>query len=232
MKRIFGTIVALAAVLSFGTVSSAAILGYDLTGVSTLNTPSTLAPNPPGYFTTPFGAGSYLGINTDTNGDTVEGDVSLIGGVYYTSGVTNLGAYGTFISSTKTFINGGTGTLTGSQIVWGAGTSLYTDPSGTFGCTGPICGLLGITEGVVYPIAVYQAFVASQGVVQIPSFSLGTWNLSPGGFAGTGPVVTAIVPPSTPASFLLLGGVRVPEPSTIALLLLGLGGIAVRARKA
>src|SRR5258706_4267994 len=101
MNRILGTVVALAAVLAFGTVSHAAPLTFDLTG-SVLQTGSSLAP-PPGYFTTPFSPGSSLTINPDTNGDGIigqAGDVSLVGGTLVINGITNLGPYGTFISAT------------------------------------------------------------------------------------------------------------------------------------
>src|SRR5258706_3111436 len=81
MNRILGTVVALAAVLAFGTVSHAAPITFNLAG-STLQTGSSLAP-PPGYFTTPFSPGSSLTINPDTNGDGLTGqaaDGSLLGG--------------------------------------------------------------------------------------------------------------------------------------------------------
>ena len=233
MKRIFGTIVAFAAVLAFGTVSSAALITYDLNAFTTFNTASTLAPNPPGYFISPLSPGSVVGLNTDTNGDSIEGDVSITGGTLFLDAITNLGAYGTFISHVKTYVGGATGTLSGSQILWDANTaSFYTDPSSTFGCTGAICGLLGITEGVVYPIAVYQAFTASQGVVPVNPTSLGTWNLSAGDFTAGGIAVVGAVA-GQPAQWYLFAGHRVvPEPGVIALMLLGLSGIALRARKA
>ena len=57
MKRIIGTVVALAAVLAFGTVSSAAVIVFDVSGTGSVNTVSQFAPAPPGYFITPFCAG-------------------------------------------------------------------------------------------------------------------------------------------------------------------------------
>jgi hypothetical protein len=235
MNRILGTVVAFAAVLAFGTVSHAASTTYNLTGTSVLQTGSTLAP-PPGYFTTPFTAGSYASINTDTNGDSVEGDVSLTAGSLNIIGTTDLGPYGTFLSNTNVALTGGTGTLSGSTILWNSDTAGVT--TGTFGCTGAICGLLGITEGTVYPISVYQAFVASQGVVQVNPFSLGSWNYVPGG-PGVGSItsltqsVIATAGAGGPtATWYLFQGGAVPEPGTFALVLLGLGGLALRSRKA
>jgi hypothetical protein len=211
---------------------------FDLSGASTFNTASTLAPTPPGYFISPLSAGSNISINTDTNGNGILGeasDVSVTGGTLYLNSVTNLGAYGTFLSSVTTHVSGGTGTLSGSNILWDAtpGTNFDTDPSSTFGCTGAICGLLGITEGVVYPISVYQAFTASQGVTPVNPAALGTWALTGTGFAATGIAIVGVVgTPPGPAQWYLFAGSTVPEPGTFALVLLGLGGLALRSRKA
>ena len=234
MNRILGTVVALAAVLAFGTVSHAAPITFNLAG-STLQTGSSLAP-PPGYFTTPFSPGSSLTINPDTNGDGLTGqagDVSLLGGTLVINGVTNLGAYGTFISATTVTLTGGTGTLTGTSLLWNTDTG--TSTAGTFGCTGAICGLIGITEGVVYPISVYQAFVAAQGVTALNPLSLGPMNFVFSGPSGTldstGLAVSAIVAATGgPASWDTFHGV--PEPSAFVLVLLGLGAVALRSRKA
>jgi hypothetical protein len=232
MKRIVGTIVALGAVLAFSTAAHAASITYSLGGTSTFNTASSLAPAPPGYFITPLGAGSNITINTDTNGDSVVGDVSITGGTLYVSGTTNLGAYGTFISSVTTFVSGGTGTLTGSNILWDANTSFTTDPSSTFGCTGAICGLLGITQGVVYPIAVYQAFVASQGVTPVNPAALGTWALTGSGFNATGIAIVGAAAAGPAQWYLFAGNGSVPEPGTLVLVALGLAGLSLRSRKA
>lgn len=224
MKRIVGTIVAFAAVLAFGTASSAAVI--NLSGTSWLGTASTLAPNPPGYFQTFLSAGSYAVVN-----DSNPANVQLVGGTLRTSGVTDLGAYGTFISDVTTYMYGATGALSGSDIVWATGATFAVDPASTFGCTGAICGLLGLTQGVVYPIAVYQAFTASQGVVPVNPVALGTWSIAGSIMSASGVAITGIVPPSTPAQFYFFAG-TVPEPGVLILFALGLGAVSLRRRNA
>jgi hypothetical protein len=253
MKRILGTIVALAAVLAFGTVSHAAILTFDVsasggpaaTACGTaaggcLQTGSTLAP-PPGYFTTGFATGSFVQVQTDTNGDGIlgqPGDVSFLTGSLHIAGTTDLGPYGTFISDVTVAMSNGQGTLSGEDILWYNSAATNIASTGTFGCTGAICGLIGITEGVVYPIAVYNAFVAAQGVVAQNPIKLGLWDISGSSILGSSMAVTGIVGTTGgPAAWYLfgpnnLGPAPAPEPGTFALLLLGLGGLALRSRKA
>jgi len=237
MTRIIGAIVALGAVLAFGARSNAAVITFNVTG-SSYNTASALAP-PPGYFTSFLGAGSNITINTDANGDGTVGDVSLVNGTLYLSGPTDLGDYGTFNSTVTTYLSGATGTLnTGTgQIAWNALTAVYTtDPGSTFFCTGAICTILapppGLEENTVYPLSVYTDFVASQGVVPIDPFSLGTWQLTgPAGFqALNAAFVAQVAANGTPTAWYVFSAV--PEPGFLALTLLGLGGIALRARKA
>ncbi|MFI5316704.1 MAG: PEP-CTERM sorting domain-containing protein, partial [Myxococcota bacterium] len=155
---------------------------------------------------------------------------------------TDLGAYGTFISNTVTTLSGGTGTLSGENILW-TGANTHAVTTGFFGCTGAICGLLGITEGggpfgpgpTGYPISVYQAFVASQGVVQVDPFSLGTWLISGGHIDASNMAIYARASANNGrAAWYVFGNtiLGAPEPGTFALVLLGIGGLALRSRKA
>lgn len=222
MKRIIGTVVALAAVLAFGTAANAAII--NLTGPTWFGTASSLAPIPPGYFQTFVGPNSYAVV--DITGSSVE----LAGGTLRTTGSTDLGAYGTFISDVTTRFWGATGTLTGEDITWTTGATFHTDPLSTFGCTGAICSLLGIDEGTTYPIAVYQAFTAALGVVAVPSVQLGVWDFTGPNFLSPNLAVTATSAGQT-ASWYVFGG-TVPEPGAFVLIALGLGALSLRGRKA
>ena len=237
MKRIIGTVVALGALLAFGSVSRAAVITFDVgaAGNGTLNTASTLAPFPPGYFTTIIGSPSSITVDTDADGNGTAGDVALLSGSLHIAGVTDLGPYGTFISDVTTALSGGTGVLSGEDILWNATPGTSFASTGTFGCTGAICGLLGITEGTVYPLSVYQAFQTSQGVVQVGLVSLGIWDILAGQIVGTNMAVSAIVGATgQPAQWINIGANLgpVPEPGALALVVLGLSGLALRSRKA
>jgi hypothetical protein len=237
MKRILGAVVAFAAVLSLGTVSHAAIITYDVSGYSSLNTGNSLPPPP--YFTTPASAGSSLTINTDTNGDSVVGDVSLVSGHLNLVGSTDTG-FGLFNSNVVTTFTGGTGTLSGSTILWSSST--LRSNVGTFTCTSLVCGALGVTEGPTYDISIYDAYLVAPvasggaGLTSLNPFSLGAWNFSPGGISTVSPTGISVSYVSigsagaSPAIFYVFGG-TVPEPGTFALVLLGLGGLALRSRK-
>jgi len=239
MKRIVGAIVALGAVVAFGTVSSAATITFNVGGTSVLQTASQLAP-PPGYFTSFFSAGSTITIDTDRNHDGTVGDVLLTAGTLYLNDATDLGDYGTFNTTATTYLSSATGTLNGSnQIVWDANTAFYAnDPASTFFCTGIVCTLLGdppgLTEGQVYPLQTYTDILAKGNVVPIDPFSLGTWQLdgSLTSFQATGPAfITILTTTQQPTSWYVFAG-AVPEPGVLALTLLGLAGVALRARKA
>ncbi len=231
MKRIIGTVVAFAAVLGFSTVSSAAYIAYNLAGATTYTSVSSS-----GVFSNGLGAGSYVTIQDDTNGDLTPGDVSIAAGTLFLNATFNLGALGTITPNTSSTIYGATGVLTGSTIAWDPGTTLLAT-TGTFQCTGAICGALSITEGVSYDISIFNAFSASLGNVTVNPSNLGTWNLA----ADLSAILSssqhivatnAAIPAPSASAFYLYAGARVPEPATFGLVLLGLGALALRSRKA
>jgi hypothetical protein len=99
------------------------------------------------------------------------------------------------------------------------------------------CGTLGLTPGTIYPISILNVLGNTSGLTSV---DLGTWDLSGdrGTILGSSRVITTIsnVAPNDPAGWLYFGadslGFPVPEPGSMALVLLGLGGLALRARKA
>ncbi len=240
MKRILGTVAALVGVLAFGTSSHAALITYNLTGASVVNTVSSFAPSPPGYFTTPFSAGSYVTINDDANGDTVSGDISLYGGVLNIIGSTPLGALGAIDTNVVVTMAGSyngystTGTLSGSQILWA--TPVTLNSTGFFSCSGAICGILSLTPGAPYPIAALSLIT---GTLPVNPAALGTWDMGASLasiLSSTNAVIALGGPtpppgPGLPAQWYNFAGTAVPEPGVFALALLGLGALALR-RKA
>jgi hypothetical protein len=223
MKRILATVAALAGVLAFGSTSYAALITYDLTGTGTVTTVGT------SVVTVPFSAGSYVTINDDANGDSITGDTALFGGVYQIDSTTVLsGGLGTIVTDvTVTAYAGGLGTLSGNQILWSTG--VFHDATGFFTCTGPICGSLGLPTGVPIPIA-YLGLSLGQ-IPQQPAL-YGTWTLAAdlSSIVSSTNAVTAKNAGGADVQWYNFAGVRVPEPSAIALMVLGLGALALRRR--
>jgi hypothetical protein len=130
----------------------------------------------------------------------------------------------------------------GSDILWSTNATYTVAPTSTLTCSDfgagmPVsCGTLGLTAGTVYPISILNVLGNTSGLTSV---DLGTWDLSGdlGTILGSNRVVTTIsnVAPNPPAGWLYFGadlGFPVPEPGSMALVLLGLGGLALRARKA
>jgi hypothetical protein len=255
MKRILGTVVALAGVLGFSTISSAAIINFDISGTGSVDTVSQFAPSPPGFFTTPFNPGSTVQINTDRNGDSVTGDVALVSGTLNINATTPLGALGTIVTNVVVSLAGGTGTLTGQTIMWDlTGPTYIVGANGVFHCTGAICGILQfpagfnppfppgpLTPGFDYPIAGLSLLTGAQNVNPI---ILGEWDLDAGlanilaSSRATNSLGGPTPPPGPglPGQWYLFGtgdlGHTIPEPGAFALVLLGISGLALRSRKA
>lgn len=223
MKRIIAMVAALAAVLAFAGTSSAALIEYNLTGTGTVTTVGT------SVVVAPLSSYSYVTIQTDANNDGTEGDIALFGGVYKVVGTNNLGALGTISTDVTVTALAGTGTLSGNQILWA--TPTFHIPVGTFQCTGPICGALGLTPSTPYDISLLGPAL---GQTPVSPTSYGTWTMA----ADLSSIVSstnAVLATSSgnPVQWYNFAGPRVvPEPSTIAFMVLGLGALALRRKVA
>ena len=242
MKRILGVVVALTAVLAFGSVSQATPFTYDVSGAGpadasggggSVNSVSSFCPGSPGcsaspgsdWFVGPFSPGSSVSLDITGNA------VTLTGATLNINLTTVLGVIGSIITNVTATMTGGTGTLNGANILWSTPTTVAS--TGTFQCTGGICTLAGLTAGMDYPIALLSSIT---GTTPVTSVDLGKWYMTTDlskiktstraviALGGTSPPPG----PGLPAQWYTFG---VPEPSTIALVLLGLGGLALRARK-
>jgi hypothetical protein len=247
MKRILTTVVTLAAVLSIGTAANAAPYTYDVSGPNgSVVTVSSFASSPctdlpagmPASlcFTNPLSAGSSLTV------DITGYDATLTSGSIFINTNTVLFGLVTITTDVDVSLSGATGTLAGNDILWSTDATYTVAPTSTLTCSdfGPSqpvsCGTLGLTAGTVYPISILNLLGNTS---TLTSVDLGTWDLS-GDLAsllGSTRVTTSIsnVAPNYPAGWLYFGadlGFPVPEPGSMALVLLGLGGLALRARKA
>ena len=253
MKRILGLAAALA-VLSYSTLASAALVTYNISGVSTVNSVSSFASDP----TLPAGSTGFdpvfgpFFIGHSSAGSSITLDitgtnVSLVSGtLQFTSLFTPIGALGSIETTTTATASGGVGTLSGDQILWdmsGApGTGTFWSVTGTWTCHGAgLCGIIGIPDGTTLPISTLQGVT---GTVSVAPTLLGIWQLNAahdtilGSTRNTiqngGPTVTAPLAPGVPAQWYLFGSQdlgHLPEPGAFALVLLGIGGLALR-RKA
>lgn len=231
MKRILGTVAALAGVLAFGMTSSAAVINID---VAAAGGRAILVNGLIGGLLNPIPmvASSTVSIETATGGTL--GAVSLLGGSLHVVGAIATGP--SFADSTltvdyiTTLLPGGTGTLTGDDILWDVAGGVFVSTVGTFVATGSLAFITGATGS----LAVLNGLTGAVGVNPI---ILGTWDLDAGltTILGSSQATVQMVGPNR-STWLLFGaadlGHTVPEPGAFALVLLGIGGLALRSRKA
>jgi hypothetical protein len=171
--------------------------------------------------------------------------VTLISGVVNinTSATPTPLVFGTINLSVNvsTTMSAATGTLVGDSILWATPATISAvGPDDQLRCDGPNCGLISLPDGVWIPFE--PAFSAISNTTGVTGYNLGQWNLNGTHDAITGSTITVTRWSNVAelgnrrAAALTFGpeglGQPVPEPGVAALILLGIGALAVRSRKA